>query len=214
MSRISNLNPSAMFSVSACCLLLGNVPGCSKRTSQPNSDISTRPASAAAENRSCETRDDPTITVEIDGKAATPAEKEAFGALAKQLFSDAIGKAMQKSLVEMCRKLGIEDDVEGGLLSALPKVGEAGPADALNSIYLIRPGKGSEPPQTIVLVVKDKPFIRLTRANAPVERPVAIVTVTTVKDGQPSISEWFLVHEADGKWKKQRASSRTEVMSK
>lgn len=150
------------------------------------------------------------ITVEADG--LTQEQKKVVAAAFKQILSDAIGSAIQKGLVEAYEKLGIADKVEAELISALPKVGEAGPGDGLMCIYLIRPGKATDGPSTTVLLVDDKPFIRLTRAVAAVQRPMAVITVTAVVNGQPSLSEWFLAHDAEGQWKKQRPTVRTERM--
>lgn len=153
-------------------------------------------------------------TVTVDGKDVTPEEKELLTNMAKELFSKALGEATKKVFSEILQKLDISSEEELTLLYALPEVEEAELVDGPMSIYLIKPGKFSDGSQTIVWAVEGEPFIRLTRASGPVNRPVAIITVTGVLNGQPVISEWVLVYNKDGKWANQRPSKRTENTTK
>lgn len=148
------------------------------------------------------------ITVTIDGREATPEEAEAFGSLGKKLLSNAIHKAINDGFQEFLEKLDITDPIESDLFSV--SLGpETSGGEELWSVYLIRPAKETNEPRTIVLSRDGKPIIRFTRASAPVERPIAIMSVTSRKDGRLSQTETFLVH-SDGKWKEYRPSERSE----
>ena len=63
-----------------------------------------------------------------------------------------------------------------------------------------------------MLLREGKPFFRFTRATGPVERPVAFMTVTSLKDGQLAQEELFLVYGSDGKWKQFRPRERKETL--
>jgi hypothetical protein len=219
MAPLSDRPIAALALLIAFCLLLINIVGCSNHSTPSNSGDPSVPATAEVKvapsvaSSKADVRHEGTITVEGDG--LTPQEKQALAAGFKQLLSEAIIKGMQERMTEMSRKLGIADKVEADLLSALPEVGEeAKQMEGLISIYLIRSGKPTDGPHTTVLAVDGKPLIRLTRALAAVEQPVALFTVTAVVNGQPSVSEWILIHQADGQWMKQQPSSRTENLSK
>lgn len=151
-----------------------------------------------------------TITVTIDGREATPEEAEAFGALGKNLLSDAIHKAINDGLQEFLKKLDIIDPIESDLFS-VSFGNETSGGDELWSVYLIRPSKETKAPRTTVLSRDGKPIIRFTRAIAPMERPLAIMTQTFTKDGHLTQRETFLVH-SDDKWKQYRPSERNESM--
>jgi hypothetical protein len=171
------------------------------------------PASPSAPTLPSNGKSDPkkeTIRVTIDGREATPAEAEAFGALGRKLVSDAIHKAPNEGAQELLKKLDISDPMETELLSVSFGPETSG-GDGLWSVHLIRPAKETKEPRTIVLTRGGKPIIRFTRATAPVERPVAIMTLTVTKDGHPTQTETFLVH-SDGKWKQYRPSERSESL--
>src|SRR5260221_14239108 len=141
-----------------------------------------------------------TMKVTINGREATPEEKEAFGEMFKKSFADAFAKAVNE---EMHKKLEITDPMEVQLFS-----GAFGPErlsdNELYSVYLIQPGTEIKEPRTIVLLTKEKPILRFTRATGPVERPVAIRSVTGTKDGRLLQADVYLVYGPDGKWKQYR----------
>jgi hypothetical protein len=149
-----------------------------------------------------------TITVTIDGREATPEEAEAFGTFGKQLLSDAVAKAANKWWQELRQKLDINDPIETELLAEWLRSDPSG-GDVLSAVYVIRPAKETKVPRTIVLLRDGKPIVRYTRARAPVEHPVAIITQTFTKDGHLTQSESFLVY-GDGKWKQYRSSEHSE----
>jgi hypothetical protein len=151
-----------------------------------------------------------TITVTIDGREARPKEAEALGALGTKLLSDAIQKAINEGVQELLKKLDVGDPIETDLFSA-PFGPETSGGNELWSVYLMRPGKETKEPCTIVLSRDGKPVIRFTRATAPVERPVAIMTLTFTKNGHLTQRETFLVY-SNGKWKQYRASERSEEL--
>jgi hypothetical protein len=122
-----------------------------------------------------------TISVTIDGREATPEEEAAFGAFAEDLLSKAVHKAVNNEAQEILRKrLEITDSIETDLLSVLVTAKNLS-KDELRSVHLIRPAKEIKEPRTIVLSFSGKHLIRFTRATAPVEHPVAIITQTFAK---------------------------------
>jgi hypothetical protein len=151
-----------------------------------------------------------TMTVTIDGRDATPVEKAAFGAWTKKLLSDAIHKAINKGIEDFFQKLEINDPIEMELFS-VPFGRETSEGDLLWSVYLIRPGKEVLEPRTTTIMRDGKPVIRFTRAIAPVERPVAIMSLTCTNEGRLSQIDAFLDY-VDGKWKQYRPSERIESL--
>jgi hypothetical protein len=150
-----------------------------------------------------------TITVTIDGREATPEEKEAFGALGKKLLSDAIVKSVNDGVKEVLKKLDITDQIEAELFSV--SFGpETSTRDELWSVYLIRAGNEIKEPRTTSILRDGKPIVRFTRATAPVERPIAVMNMTGTKDGRLTQADMFLVYGNDGKWKQYRPSERKE----
>jgi len=149
------------------------------------------------------------IRVKVDGRDATPEEKEAFGALLTHLFSQAINQAVKQSMDEASERLHL-DDIEKKLIFGQHMFEPA--KGGTISVYLVRPGKPLEKPQLTVLTLKDKPFLRFARTIGPVHQPIAVVTRTALVNGQLSISELFLVYDPDGEWKQQDASKRIESL--
>jgi hypothetical protein len=189
-------------------LVLASVFGCSNNISDPRKATSSETGPIANDRK--DTGKKETISITVDGDHVTPEENAALAGAIRQIVSEAIANVLRERTVEMCRKLKISGDTEMALLGALPTIGEV--EGGAVSIYLLTPGKPGVEPNTIVLMVDKKPFIRLTRSNAPIERPTAIMTATSVVNGQPSISEWLLSYDEDGQWKKQRAITRTEAI--
>jgi hypothetical protein len=150
---------------------------------------------------------DGTFSVTIDGREATPVEREAFRAFFSHAFTEAIYKSYQEAL----QKLDITEPMEKELLGV--SFGPDQPSgNGTMSIWLIRPGKNIEAPRTTVLGNDDRLVFRFTRVVAPVERPLAIMTFTGTKDGRPTRAERFLVYGTDGKWKPYRPSERTVTL--
>jgi hypothetical protein len=153
------------------------------------------------------------FTVTIDGREATPEEQEAFHASTRQLLSDAIVKTVNEFSRQFVEKLEINDPIEKELIPVLNAFGPNTTNTAeLWSVDLIRPQKECKEPNTIVLLREGKPFFRFTRATGPGERPVAFMTVTSLKDGQLAQEELFLVYGSDGKWKQFRPRERKETL--
>ncbi len=165
-------------------------------------------------NNKCRAKDG-TITVTIDGREATPEEQEVFSALGRKLLSDAVHKALNKVCQEIFKKLDITDPIEAKLFSGSfgPFGPETGKGDQLWSVHMIRSGKEDKDPHTIVLYSDGKPCLRFTRSAGPVERPVAIMSVTTLKDGSLAQAEMVLVYGSDGNWKQHRPRERKESLS-
>jgi hypothetical protein len=171
---------------------------------QPAERHSGTPSASKTESES----EQGTITVTIDGREATPEEAEAFGALGKKLLSDAIHDAINEGFQRLLEKLDITDPIEIELFSV--SFGpETSRGDELWSVYLIRPGVETKEPRTIVLLRDGKPIVRFTRVTGAAERPIAIMSVTSLRDGRLSQTETLLVH-TDGKWKQYRPSERIE----
>lgn len=69
------------------------------------------------------------------------------------------------------------------------------------SIYLLRPRNApAEPVSTLIVGRDDAPFLRFTRAHAPIERPLAILAAYRPVKGKLSHFEQTLVYGPDGKW--------------
>lgn len=170
----------------------------------PRPDGATSPSNSQPEFRKG------TITVTIDGREATLEETEVFGAMGKKLLSEAIHKVINETSTELLKKLDIADPIETDLFSVSFGPETSG-GDELWCVYLIRPAKEIKEPRTIVLLRDGKPIIRFTRATAPVERPLAIMSLTSTNGGSLSQTETFLVH-IDGKWKQYRPSECKESL--
>lgn len=202
---------SRLCALALCGLSLSSAAGCSSQalsTHSSDSPVSSKTDGKATLGHTSGTKEvNPPETITVEGEGLTPEQKKAVATWGKQLLAEAIGRIIQ----EAHDKLGITDEVEVSLFSALSKVD---PQDGLVSVHLIKPGNGRDSPRTTVLVDDGKPCIRLTRAFAALERPVAVVTITAIVKGQPSVSEWFLSYEANGQWKMQQPSSRIENMSR
>jgi hypothetical protein len=152
------------------------------------------------------------ITVIVDGREATPEEQEVFGALGKHLLSEAVARTVNEAQEQAFKKLDIIDPVETALFGASCGTRTFN-GNELLSIHVIRPGKEGNEPQTIVLYRDGKSFVRFTRSSAAVARPVAVMTVTSLKDGRFDQEEWLLVYGSDDKWKQYHAHERAENMT-
>src|SRR5262249_18340655 len=104
-----------------------------------NSGAATSPSNSKAESK------DGTITVTVDGREATPEEKEAFGALAKKLLSDAVHTAINEACQEFLKKLEITDPTEAELFSVSFGPETSG-GEELLSVCVIRPGNEIKEP--------------------------------------------------------------------
>ena len=69
-----------------------------------------------------------------------------------------------------------------------------------HSIFLLRPGKPSDEVETTILMADDKPFLRFTRGQAAIERPLAILTGTSVVKAKLFETQRVLIYGPDGKW--------------
>lgn len=167
---------------------------------------------ASIQPRSDMRSENETITVKINGRDATPHEARAFKDFGRKLLSDALPKAIDEAFNEFQRKLDISDPIEADLLSE-SFVQEKWDGDSLRSVFLIRPAPDTTEPRSIVVSSAGKPIFRFTRAAAPIERPLAIVTLTFKKDGHLAQMEKFLVH-IDGKWTQYRPSESNESIGK
>jgi hypothetical protein len=151
------------------------------------------------------------ITVTVDGREGSPEDVQAFGAWGKKVLSDAVHKAINDRCKEAVKKLDITDPLEVALLSVSFKPG-TWTGDELWSVYLVRPGNETKAPRTIVLLREGRPIVRFTRATAPVERPIAVMSAIGIKDGRLAQVELFLIYGSDEKWKPYRPSERTESL--
>jgi hypothetical protein len=189
-------------------LCLGFLIGCGSSDKKPEGgDASTRNNNAELEDGS--------ITVTIDGRKATPLEQEAFSHYAKMLLSDALPEILEEMANDVNKKLDIDltDRVEADLLSvSFPSKPETSTDDQMFSIYLIRPGNEIKEPRTTSLLSEGKPVVRFTRATAPVERPIAVMSMTGTKNGRITQTDMFLVYGSDKKWKLYRPTERTESL--
>jgi hypothetical protein len=133
---------------------------------------------------------------------------EAIRPVIKELINKAVANAVNQGLDELQRKLRIADDVERKLLFlTLGRWPEGGPELTLDSesplaisIHLIRPGKADQDPETLDAAIGESGTIRFTRVTAPVERPVAVATMTGTHAGRLWQRELFLAHGADNEW--------------
>jgi hypothetical protein len=147
-----------------------------------------------------------TITVEGEGLSAW--EKQALAEGFRKILSDAVHEAVKKGIEDLFRELRITDDLERKLLAAADfRPGpDAGPEPDPEhpfvwAIHLTRPGPADLPPETIEVTGQKPMTLRLTRALAAVERPVAVATLTWVREGQLRQREKTLVYGADGEWR-------------
>src|SRR5262249_27513688 len=147
--------------------------------------------------------------ITVEGVDWPPEVKEAIAAWMKRLLAEAVIEVARDGWKEVSQKLKIADEMEAKLLARAELDWPDG-EEVVGSIYLIRPAKEVRNPECIVLKIDGKPFLRFTRAAAPVDRPVALVSSTAVVDGRPVQSEALLVYEKAGEWKQQRAGERTE----
>jgi hypothetical protein len=140
-------------------------------------------------------------------------EQKALGAFAEKLFTDALNNALKEGREKLLKKLEITDPMEAALFSGslVPepsnsdeKLGEV----VLWSVYLVQPGKETKEPRTIALLLEGKPFIRFTRTTAPVDSPMAVMSMTGTMDGRLTQSEILLIYTRDRKWKKFPSSER------
>jgi hypothetical protein len=162
--------------------------------------------SAASEGKAESKKGTITVT-DIDGRELPPEEQEAIGAWFKKRLSDAVVKALNEGIKDLLEELDINDPMEAELLSV--KFGpEKTTGDELWSVYLIRPGGEIKEPRTIVLLRQGKPSVRFTRMSAPVERPIAVMSVTGFKDQHLAQIETCFVYGTDEKWKQYRPSEQ------
>jgi hypothetical protein len=149
-------------------------------------------------------------TITVEGKGLPPEVKEAIAARVERLLTEAVDQAIREGWKEVCQKLKLADEIETSLFSQEFELGGPDGENEVWSIYLIKPAKEARQPELTILKRDGKPVLRFTRAFAPMDRPVAIVTWTRVIDGRPVQSELMLVYEKDGKWKQHRGTERTE----
>ena len=143
-----------------------------------------------------------TFTVESEGLSSR--EKEALAEGFRLVLSEAVHEAITKGVQDLERELRIADDLERKLLAAAdfrpgPDADTDGPF--VWAIHLIRPGPADRPPETVEVTGEKPMTLRLIRASAAVEGPVAVATLTWVRAGRLLQREKFLVYGADGEWR-------------
>jgi hypothetical protein len=148
-------------------------------------------------------------TLVIEGEGLSLAQKQAVAADFRKLLSKAVHNSINKGWADLERKLRIAVDLERKLLATLFNPGPEPDMDspAVWSVHLVRPGPAGRPPDTVEVTFERPISLRFTRVSAPVERPVAVTTLTWVQAGQLRQRERFLVYETDGEWREAGPSS-------
>jgi hypothetical protein len=146
-------------------------------------------------------------TITVEGEGLSPREKQVLAEGFRKHLSKAVHEAIKQAVEDLLRKLRITDDLERKLLAAAdcrpgPDAGPEPDPDGpiVWSIHLIRPGRADRPPETVE-AIGEVMTLRLTRASAAVERPVAVATLTWVQAGRLRQRERFLVYGPDGEWR-------------
>ncbi len=136
----------------------------------------------------------------MDGEGLTPAAKEAIGELTKKLLSDAVSRAVREGADQLARKLRLSDDSEYRLLSGSYDWGSPDRDGDTWSVYLIKPGKPEQLPETVEVSKDGRPLVRFTRMWTPIERPIAILTRCRIDRDRLVQAELYLAYGVDGTW--------------
>lgn len=151
-----------------------------------------------------------------------PADTRSWG----QVIGDAIGPILTAGLAEAIRdevvkkfatQLNANQPLETKLLSAWfnwsLRLQQGAPAEKVEhfseTIFLLQPGGIAREAKSDLLKVGDKPYLRLTRIYAHVDRPIAILSGSCVIKGKLSQAEQVLVYGADGNWSPLSVKERT-----
>lgn len=128
-----------------------------------------------------------------DGREVSEDEKVAWGAV----LESSLSQALANFVVELVDSLELSGDVEAKLMRAIPY--KSGDAELL-TIHLLMAGELTPPPRTIEVSSQGRPFMRICRVAAPVERPIAFVTATRVDGGVARTSEVVMTYDEDCGW--------------
>jgi hypothetical protein len=143
----------------------------------------------------------------VSGDDRSPSEKQGLPLPFRKVVEDAIYKAVENGVKDILQKLRITDDFERKLLVAAdwrPAPGAEPTPDPTGpyilAVLLLRPGSVAVPAETVDASGEGGRVIRWTRAFGPVERPVAVATLTLAEAGRLSQREKMLVYGTDQEW--------------
>jgi hypothetical protein len=136
------------------------------------------------------------IQVTVDGRDVSPNEQQALQSFTQQLLSEAVASLVNQSADQFAEQLSLADKIETDLMLHALSSDE----DSVACVYLVKPGDPAESPKAVALTIDGRTVVKFVRTFAAIDRPLAILTATTIVDGAPSITARILVHDSAHGW--------------